>query len=170
MISRYRYPDGPSGRHGGPCAPPVARNRHARGLVLDATHECFVTAKPYAQVLSRTRGAVSRHGLEILRECDVGSRIREDSSQRTQHCRVLYVTHPDLFATAISTHPSAALWLPLPLVVSDEMTHALILFPVEAMVRDRASLLGIREPVHKLYKSVTAALETVGERSSEPDV
>ncbi len=165
MFTDYRCPDGPSGRHGGPSASPVLSNHHARGLVLSATHECYVIAMPYPEAVSRTRRAVSRHGLQILRECDVGSHVPDNSPRGRRHCRVFYVTQPDLLATAVSTHPSAALWLPLPVALNDETLQTRIFFPAEAIVRDRANLLGIRGPVSKLYTSLIAALETIGERS-----
>ena len=62
------------------------------------------------------RRALSKHGLQLLRECDIASRF-EDSPQE---CRVLYVADPALLSRAISIDISAALWLPLPVVVAEE--------------------------------------------------
>jgi hypothetical protein len=78
---------------------------------------------------------------------------------------VFYVTQPDLLATGVLRHPSAALWLPLPVALNGETLQTRIFFPAEAIVRDRASLLGIRVRVSKLYTSLIAALETIGARS-----
>ena len=63
--------------------------------------------------------------------------------------------------TAISTHASAALWLPIPLVVCHRGESVAILIPAESIVRDRAALLGMRVLVQDLYSAVAAALRTV---------
>ena len=162
--------DRPSGRHGGPCAPSTHWRHDGYELALTTTHDCYITPEPYAAVLSRIRRSLSRHGIEILRECNIGSRVRHESSVGPVRCRILYVAQPNLVTAGISTHPSAALWLPLPVVLSDAGALSEIFLPVEAIVYDRASLLGIREEVQGLYRAVTAAVEAFAERlSSVPE-
>jgi uncharacterized protein (DUF302 family) len=124
--------------------------------------ESYRTLVPFDEALNRLRKALSRSGFEILRECDVGARIRSRSaSDSAPQCRILYVTDPELFATAISTHASAALWLPIPLVVSKREDSVAILLPAELIVRDRAALLGLRALVEQSYHALAAVLETV---------
>jgi hypothetical protein len=48
-------------------------------------------------------------------------------------------------------------------VLSDAGSRSEIFLPVEAIVYDRASVLGIREQVQELYRAVTAALEAFAE-------
>jgi hypothetical protein len=74
----------------------------------------------------------------------------------------MYVVDPTLFATALAKHSSAGLWLPVPLVISDESVRTRVLLPVEALVRDRATLLGLQIPVQDLYRRLTAALTAAG--------
>jgi uncharacterized protein (DUF302 family) len=124
--------------------------------------ESYRTLMPFDEALNRLRRALSRSGFEILRECDVGTRIRiRSGNDSAPHCRILYVTDPELFATAISTHASAALWLPIPLVVCKREDSVAILLPAELIVRDRAALLGLRALVEQSYHALAAALETV---------
>ena len=124
--------------------------------------ESYSAVVPFDEALNRLRRALSRSGFEILRECDVGSRIRRRSgSDSPQQCRILYITDPELFATAISTHASALLWLPIPLVVCTRPGSVAILLPAERIVRDRAAILGLRALVEQSYRTLAEALGTV---------
>jgi uncharacterized protein (DUF302 family) len=156
---RHRDDCRPSGRHGGPGAHVVRRND---SILLNVGMESYSTLMPFEEALNRLRRALSRFGFEILRECDVGARIRSRSgSDSALQCRILYVTDPELFATAISTHASVALWLPVPLVVCKREDSVAILLPAELIVRDRAALLGLRALVEQSYDALAAALKTV---------
>ena len=149
----------PSGRLGGPGVPAVRRNGPALPSMGMETYSADV---PFAQALSRLRRALSRIGVNILRECDIGSRMRSRSeSDSTPQCRILYVTDPELFSMAISTHPSAALWLPVPLVVCRGEESVTILLPDDVIVHDRAALLGLRADVQQEYQRLRAAIETL---------
>ena len=130
--------------------------------------ESYSAVIPFEDVLKRLRRALSRSGFEVLRECDVGLRIRGDSgTDSSPQCRILYVIDPDLFATAISAHASAALWLPISLVVCKREESVEILLPAYLIVRDRATLIGLRTPVEELYSALAAALDTVAARDHD---
>jgi uncharacterized protein (DUF302 family) len=103
------------------------------------------------------RRAISKQGLEIVRECDIALRVGQ-----TKPCKLLYVTDPDLLLRAISADVSAALWLPLPVVITEEGASTRILFPAEAIVRDRALLVGVADSVKKFYKNLSAAFQAIG--------
>jgi hypothetical protein len=79
----------------------------------------------------------------------------------------MYVTEPELLASALSIHASAALWLPIPIVLCEREQVVSILRPAEAIVRDRAALLGLRTLVEQSYRTLTAALESVGAAAAE---
>jgi hypothetical protein len=49
-------------------------------------------------------------------------------------------------------------------VLSDAGARSEIFLPVEAIISDRASLLGIRKQVQEFYRAVTASLEAFAER------
>jgi uncharacterized protein (DUF302 family) len=147
----------PSGRHGGPCVTPSVGSRRA---TTSLTSESYIVERTYEQALRMIRRALSKHGLQLLRECNITSRFKDHGA--TRECRVLYVADPALLFSAVSADPSAALWLPLPVVVAEEAESTRILVPCEAIVRDRASLLGLRELVQKFYMCLTSALRTVG--------
>lgn len=156
---RHRDDCRPSGRHGGPGAHVARRNDP---VPLSVGMESYRTLLPFDEALNRLKRALSRSGFEILRECDIGPRIRgRCGSDLPPQCRILYVTDPELFATAISTHASAALWLPIPLVVCKREDSVAILLPAELIVRDRAVLLGLRALVEQSYHALAAALTTV---------
>jgi uncharacterized protein (DUF302 family) len=123
--------------------------------------ESYCAVVPFRQALNNLRRALSRSGFEILRECDLASRIPTGSGSDSPQCRILYVTVPELFGTAVSTHVSAALWLPIPLVVCKREGSVAILLPAELIVRDRATLLGLRSLVEHKYRTLRAALETI---------
>ena len=155
----------PSGRHGGPCAIPFpdALERHPRyGIVVSWTSDSFLVPVGYEQAANRVKRALSRHGLEILRECDVGARVPRQAAEDKQNCGLMYIVEPRSFAMSVAAHPSAALWLPVPLVLSDEgPQQSRVFLPVEAIVRDRAALIGLLASVQSLYARLRTALLTV---------
>ncbi|MGH9627489.1 MAG: hypothetical protein ACRD7E_03885 [Bryobacteraceae bacterium] len=141
-------------------------------MLTSAWMESYDAFAPYAATLKTLRRALSQRGFEIMRECDLGSRIRRRRGT-TLHCRILYVTEPELFATALSTHASSALWLPIPVVLCGSEEFVSILRPAEAIVRDRAALLGLDALVERSYQVLTEALESVGvskARTNQPDM
>jgi uncharacterized protein (DUF302 family) len=154
----------PAGRHGGPSAIPL---RPARRATTATTSESYTIERTYEQAMEMIRRAVSKQGLQILRECDIGSRIQPHVGAKVKDCRVLYVTHHDLLIRAVSADPSAALWLPVPVVVVDESNYTRILIPCKAIVRDRALLLGVEELVGQFYECLTLTLDSIGARQQE---
>jgi hypothetical protein len=133
------------------------------------TSESYIIPRMFESAVSITRRALSRQSLQILRECDVGSLRTREALQDVRRCRLLFVAKPLLLLRAVFADPSAALWLPIPVVVSDENVYTRVLFPLEAIVRDRACLLGIEDSVHNLYASLTAALTTIGYREGDDE-
>jgi uncharacterized protein (DUF302 family) len=131
-------------------------------MLASAGMETYDSVTPFHETLKRLRRALSRRGFEIMRECDAASRVRTYCGGNSGHCRILYITEPELFATAISTHASAALWLPIPIVLCEREGFVTILRPSEAIVRDRAAVLGLRALVERSYQTLTEALESVG--------
>lgn len=150
----------PSGRLGGPSVLPVCGPSDQ--MLTSAGMQSYNSPEPYSETLNRLRKALSQCAFEIIRECDLGPRIRARRGGKAANCRVLYVAEPDLFATAISTHASAALWLPIPVVLCERNGLVTILSPVEAIVRDRAALLGLQSLVEQSYEALTEALNSVG--------
>ena len=150
----------PSGRLGKPWVP--SPRRQDDYMLASATMESYSAVTPFKETLNRLRRALSRRGFEIMRECDLASRIRPQWRRKLGPCRMLYVTEPELFATAISTHASAALWLPIPVVLYEREESVTILRPAEAIVRDRATVLGLRAIVEQSYKTLSQILEIVG--------
>ena len=139
-------------------------------MLASAGMESYTAFAPYGETLNRLRRALSQHGFEIIRECDLAPRIRSFCGASTTHCRILYVTEPDLLATAISTHASAALWLPIPVVVCEREEYVTIFRPAEAIVRDRAALLGLRAMVERSYQMLTEAVRNTGALNARRDL
>ena len=141
-------------------------------MPLNVWMDSWSAVVPFDDALNRLRKALSRSGFEILRECDVGSRVRRRSgSDAAPQCRILYVTDPELFVTAILTNASAALWLPIPLVVCERNESVAMRLPAELIVRDRAALLGLRTLVRESYNALAAAVQSVAtcDEGRDPD-
>jgi uncharacterized protein (DUF302 family) len=117
---------------------------------------------PFAETLNKLRRTLSQRGFEIIRECDLGLRTQTNCGGHATRCRIMYVTEPELLASALSIHCSAALWLPIPIVLCEREQGVSIHHPAETIVRDRAALLGLRTLVQRSYRTLTAALESVG--------
>jgi uncharacterized protein (DUF302 family) len=131
-------------------------------MLSSAGIESYNSFAPYGETLNRLRRTLSQRGFEIMRECDLGPRIRTAYDGSTPQCRILYVTEPELLATAISTDASAALWLPIPVVVCEREEYVTILRPAEAIVQERAALLGLRPMVERSYRMLTEAVRNAG--------
>jgi uncharacterized protein (DUF302 family) len=149
----------PSGRLGGPGVP--SPRRHHDHMLASAGMESYNALAGYEETLSGLRKALSQRGFEILRECELGPKLRTRRGAKPARCRILYVAEPELLATGVSTHASAALWLPIPVVVSEHEEFVTILRPAEAIVWDRAALLGLRALVERSYRNLTEALASV---------
>ena len=133
------------------------------------TSESYIVQRTYEQAVSTTRRALSKQGFQILRECDIGSLRTREAVKEVRNCRLLFVAKPLLLLRAVLVDPSAALWLPVPVVVADETVFTRVLFPLEAIVRDRACLLGIGDSVQNLYASLSAAVQTIGDRDGDDE-
>jgi uncharacterized protein (DUF302 family) len=144
----------PSGRLGGPSVPSLNERHHQ--MLTSAWMESYEAIAPFAETLNKLRRTLSQHGFEIMRECDLGLRIQMRCGGHATHCRIMYVAEPELLASALSRHGSAALWLPIPIVLCEREQGVSILHPAEIIVRDRAALLGLRTLVQRSYRTLAA--------------
>ena len=136
--------------------------RPSAQMLTSAGMESYNSLASYDETLNSLRRVLSQRAFEIIHECDLGPRIQARRGGKAVNCRVLYVAESELFVTAISTHASAALWLPIPVVVCERDKFVTILRPAEAIVRDRAALLGLQSLVEQSYESLTEAMNSVG--------
>jgi hypothetical protein len=72
-----------------PLGPETSAELSTAGGVVYAPTLCDGT-------LDRLRRALSQRAFEIMRECDLGLRIRTRCGGETRRCRILYLTEPEL--------------------------------------------------------------------------
>src|SRR5262245_47878801 len=64
----------PSGRLGGPSV--ASLHDRCDQMLTSAWTESYEAFAPFAETLNKLKRALSQHGLEIIRECDLGLRIQ----------------------------------------------------------------------------------------------
>jgi uncharacterized protein (DUF302 family) len=131
-------------------------------VALSWANDAFVLPATFEQSVSRVKRVLSKSGFEILQECAITPRVSNNASPARGRCRLMYISDPGLLAIAVAMHPSAALWLPTPVIVTEEAALTRVFVPVEALVRDRAALMGLQRPVQDLYGRLATALRTIG--------
>ena len=120
--------------------------------------------KPINEALKLLRAALAEEGLEIAAEFDMAGRIRKALSVDLPPCRVLCVDCPVALLEALAFDRSAAVLLPLHLVVAgqDGITLIHLLNPAAALYSGLP--VTARAAVSKLQARVALAVESVSVR------
>ena len=123
--------------------------------------ETLIVRQPFAKTLKVVRRALVEAGLEISADVDIAGRIRKALRFDLPPCRVLYVDCPVALLEAIALDRSAAVLLPLHLVVEgrDEFTLVHLLNPTAALYGGLP--VTARAAVSKLQTRVMHAVESV---------
>jgi uncharacterized protein (DUF302 family) len=124
----------------------------------------FIVRQPPNQALRSIRRALAEEGLEIATDLDMAGRIRKALRIDFPPCRVLCVDCPVALLEALALDRSAAVLLPLHLVVAGQDGFTLI-----HLLNPAAALYGglpvtARAAVSKLQARIAQAVESVSTR------
>ncbi len=124
----------------------------------------LIMQKPINEALKLLRGALAEGGIEIAAEFDMAGRIRKALRVDLPPCRVLCVDCPVALLEALAFDRSAAVLLPLHLVVAgqDGITLIHLLNPAAALYSGLP--VTARAAVSKLQARVALAVESVSVR------
>ena len=124
----------------------------------------LIMQKPLNEALKLLRVALAGEGLEIAAELDISGRIRKSLRINIPLCRVLCVDCPVALLEALAFDRSAAVLLPLHLVVAgqDDLTLIHLLNPAAALYSGLP--VTARAAVSKLQARVALAVESISIR------
>jgi uncharacterized protein (DUF302 family) len=130
----------------------------------------LVVQQPLNAALKTIRTALTKQGLEIAAELDLAGRINKALRLNLPPCRVLCVDCPLALLEAIALDRSAAVLLPLHLVVAGQGEVTVV-----HLLNSTAALYGglpitARASVSKLQARVAEALESVSTRHHPQEI
>lgn len=122
--------------------------------------------QPLNQALKLIRRALAEGGVEVAVDLDMSGRIRKSLRIDLPPCRILFVDCPVELLEAIALDRSAAVLLPLHVVVAgqDEITLVHLMNPAAALYGGLP--VTARAAVSKLQARVTQAVESVSVRQN----
>ena len=124
----------------------------------------LVMRQPLNEALKLIRCALAGEELEIAAELDMSGRIRKSLRVNMPPCRVLCVDCPMALLEALAFDRSAAVLLPLHLVVAGQDDLTLIHFLNPAAALYSGLPVTARAAVSKLQASVALAVESISIR------
>ena len=124
----------------------------------------LIMQKPLNEALKLLRVALAGEGLEIAAELDISGRIRKSLRVNIPPCRVVCVDCPVALLEALAFDRSAAVLLPLHLVVAgqDDLTLIHLLNPAASLYSGLP--VTARAAVSKLQARVALAVESISVR------
>jgi len=127
----------------------------------------YLVAEPFTRALHIVREALARTDLSIIAELDVSDRIRRQVSLGFAPCRILLVDSPYLLLEAVALDRSAAVLLPLHIVVSSRGPETLVHWLNAAAITGAALPAGAAGPLEKLQEQVAHVLGAVAIRQDQ---
>ena len=126
----------------------------------------LIVRQPLNQALRSIRRALAEGGLQIATDLDMAGRIRKALRIDFPPCRVLGVDCPVALLEALALDRSAAVLLPLHLVVTgqDGLTLVHLLNPAAALYSGLP--VTARAPVSRLQARIAQAVESVSTRQN----
>lgn len=118
-------------------------------------------AAPYETALKLVRDALLHEDLRISREYDVSDVAGGQRGMNLVRCRILCVDSPLLLPEAMALDPSAAVFLPLHIVVSADgrKTHVYWLNP--ASIQSKRLPVGAMLPLRALQERIVQAMDRI---------
>ena len=124
----------------------------------------LIMQQPVNEALKLIRRALAEEGLEISADLDMAGRIRKALRIELPPCRVLCVDCPVSLLEALALDRSAAVLLPLHLVVAGQHGWTLVHFLNPAAALYNGLPVTARAAVSKLQARVAQAVESVSVR------
>ena len=130
----------------------------------DQATATFSMQQPLHEALKSIRRALSEGGLEVAVDLDIAGRLKKTLRIELAPCRVLCIDCPVALLEALALDRSAAVLLPLHLVVAsqDGLTLVHLLNPAAALYSGLP--VTARAAVSKLQARVAQAVESVSSR------
>jgi uncharacterized protein (DUF302 family) len=126
----------------------------------------LIIQKPLNEAVKLLRRALAEGGLEIAADLDLAGRIRKSLRIVFPPCRVLCVDCPVALLEALALDRSAAVLLPLHLVVTGQDGLTLVHFLNPAAALYSGLPVTARAAVSKLQARVAQAVESVSTRQN----
>lgn len=120
--------------------------------------------EPLPAALKSIRRALAEGGLEVVVELDLARRVRKTLNMEIAPCRILYVDCPVSLLEAIALDRSAAVMLPLHLVVSAQVESTLVYLLNPATTLYNVLPVTAKAAVSRLQSRVLESLSTVALR------
>jgi uncharacterized protein (DUF302 family) len=139
-------------------------------MIGDQGTATLVIQQPLKEALKLIRRALANAGLEIAADLDVAGRIRKALRIDLPPCRVLCIDCPVALVEALALGPSAAVFLPLHLVVAcqDGLTLVHLLNPAASLYSGLP--VTARAAVSKLQARVMQAVESISVRQHSLEI
>jgi uncharacterized protein (DUF302 family) len=116
---------------------------------------------PYETALKLIRSALLREDLRISREFDVADIARGQRVVNLAPCRILCVDSPLLLLEAMALDPSAAVFLPLHIVISADGPNTQVYWLNPAGIQSKRLPVGAMLPLRALQARIVAAMEGI---------
>ena len=133
-------------------------------MTKDQETVTLVIKEPLPTALRSIRRALSDSGLEIVMELDLAERVRKTLNLEIAPCRILYIDCPASLWEAIVLDRSAAVILPLHLVLSAEKESTLAYLLNPATTLYQVLPMTAKAAVSKLQARVLESLASVSVR------
>ena len=124
----------------------------------------YLISEPFETALKAIREALASNDLHICTELDVSARFRRELNMGFTPCRILMVDSPCLLLEAAALDCSAAVLLPLHVVVTGHDPQTIIHWINPAAIEGARLPMGTAVPLAKLQSLVTRSLERIAMR------
>jgi uncharacterized protein (DUF302 family) len=116
-------------------------------------------AAPFETALKLIRSALLHEDLRISREFDVADIARRQPGLNLAPCRILCVDSPLLLLEAMALDPSAAVFLPVHMVISADGPNTQVYWLDPASIQGKRLPVGAMLPLRALHARIAAAME-----------
>lgn len=118
-------------------------------------------AAPFEAALKLIRSALLHEDLRISKEFDVADIARFQPEMNLARCRILCVDSPLLLLEAIALDPSAAVFLPLHIVISADGRNTQVYWLNPAGIQSKRLPVGAMLPLRALQARISVAMEGI---------
>lgn len=116
-------------------------------------------AAPYETALKLIRSALFHEDLRIPQEFDVADIASGQAGMKLAPCRILCVDSPLLLLEAMALDPSAAVFVPLHIVISADGPKTQVYWLDPAGIQSKRLPIGAMLPLRALHARIVKAME-----------
>jgi uncharacterized protein (DUF302 family) len=126
-----------------------------------SAEETYTITEQFDRALKLVRSTLLDHELNISAEFDVTNRFAPESVNRPGPAKLLLVDNPLLLFEALALDRAAAVFVPLHVLVSADGDRTQVVCMDPAVLFDMRLPAGAAQPLERLRKRVTAALDSL---------